>query len=318
MTIKINNKMIKQIKTIFSKIQRKLILKSIILKQRISIFLRKEKKNRQYSMKLGVAYNLFDGEELLEYSIKSIRKNVDFICIIWQKISNHGEKCNDGVEELLDRLVSEGLVDKLYLYEPNIVNTSGENASHNETKKRNIGLDLCKENGCNYYMTIDTDEFYTDEQFKFMKKEMLTGDYGTGYCQHRQYYYDSIYQLKYPEKEYVATIEKITPNTKYVYNVPCVVSVDPTRKTNNVTENNLPYRIFSRKECEMHHMSFIRKDIKKKLWNHSSKRFFTENHVNKVVKYYKNWKYPQKCMWAGGKLLEVVEIPRKFEIYKVD
>ena len=30
-------------------------------------------------MKLGVSYNIFDGEELLENSIKSIRKNVDYI-----------------------------------------------------------------------------------------------------------------------------------------------------------------------------------------------------------------------------------------------
>jgi len=52
-------------------------------------------------MLLGLAYNLFDGEELLEYSIKSIRKNVDFICVVWQKISNHGEQCNEGLEELL-------------------------------------------------------------------------------------------------------------------------------------------------------------------------------------------------------------------------
>ena len=132
----------------------------------------KNRTNKNSSIILGVAYNLFDGEELLEYSIKNIRKNVDFICVVWQKISNYGEKCNDGLEELLNRLASEGLVDKLYLYEPDIVNTNGENASLKETRKRNIGLELCRENGCNYHMTIDADEFYIDEQFKFMKKEM--------------------------------------------------------------------------------------------------------------------------------------------------
>ena len=291
-------------------------IKIITLKQQLGKILRK--KNKYYTMRLGVAYNLFDGEELIEYSIKSIRNNVDFICIIWQKISNHGEKCNEKLEEFLNKLVSEGLVDKLYLYEPNIVDTNGENASLNETKKRNIGLELCRQNGCNYHMTIDTDEFYTEKQLQFMKKEMEDGDYGTGYCQHLQYYHDSIYQLKYPERQYVATIEKIMPNTKYIYNIPCIIPIDPTRKTNNVKENELRYRIFSRKECQMHHLSFVRKDIKKKLWNHSSKRFFTEESVNRIVKYYNSWKYPQRCMWAGEKLLEVIEVPRQFEIYKID
>ena len=63
-------------------------IKIITLKQQLGKILRK--KNKYYTMRLGVAYNLFDGEELIEYSIKSIRNNVDFICIIWQKISNHG------------------------------------------------------------------------------------------------------------------------------------------------------------------------------------------------------------------------------------
>ena len=37
--------------------------------------------------KLGVSYNLFNGEELLEASIKSIRQNVDYINVIYQEYS---------------------------------------------------------------------------------------------------------------------------------------------------------------------------------------------------------------------------------------
>ena len=39
-------------------------------------------------MKLGIAYNLFDGEELLVDSIKSIRNSVDYIIVIYQQVSN--------------------------------------------------------------------------------------------------------------------------------------------------------------------------------------------------------------------------------------
>lgn len=268
-------------------------------------------------MKLGVSYNLFDGEELLEYSIKSIRDQVDFVCVVWQKISNHGQKCSDGLENLLQDLVARGLVDELYLYEPDLENTKIDNASINETEKRNIGLAMCRKNGCNYHMSMDADEFYTRDQFKFMKEEIEYGNYGTGYCQHLQYYHDSIYRLKYPERQFVSTIEKITPETKYVYEMDSIVPVDPTRKTNN-HKNGLGYRIFSRNECQMHHMSFVRKDIKKKLQNTSARRFFTEESIEKISDYYRKWKYPQKCMWAGEKMLEIIEVPRQFEIYYID
>ena len=46
-------------------------------------------------MKLGVSYNLFDGEELLENSIKCIRDSVDHISVVYQSTSNFGEKSTD-------------------------------------------------------------------------------------------------------------------------------------------------------------------------------------------------------------------------------
>ena len=38
-----------------------------------------EPKRATVSMRLGVSYNLFDGEELLEHSIRCIREKVDYI-----------------------------------------------------------------------------------------------------------------------------------------------------------------------------------------------------------------------------------------------
>ncbi len=37
-------------------------------------------------MKLGVAYNVFDGHELLEKSILSVRNCAAFVVVVWQKI----------------------------------------------------------------------------------------------------------------------------------------------------------------------------------------------------------------------------------------
>ena len=53
------------------------------------------------------------------------------------------------------------MIDEIYLFEPDLNDTSGDNPQFNETLKRNVGLELSKKNGCTHHMTIDVDEFYT-------------------------------------------------------------------------------------------------------------------------------------------------------------
>ena len=69
-------------------------------------------------MKLGACYNVFDGEELLEASIISIRDNVDFVVVVYQTISNFGYSCDKGLLPLLEGLVRKGLVQELVHYTP--------------------------------------------------------------------------------------------------------------------------------------------------------------------------------------------------------
>ena len=59
-------------------------------------------------MKIGISYNLFDGEELLESSIKSIRNNVEYVSVVYQTISNFGNPCNEGLVPLLESLKEKG------------------------------------------------------------------------------------------------------------------------------------------------------------------------------------------------------------------
>ena len=69
-------------------------------------------------MKLGISYNLFDGEELLEYSINSVRDSCDHINVVYQKISNWGEPCSKDLEDILHDLLRKKLIDKIYCYSP--------------------------------------------------------------------------------------------------------------------------------------------------------------------------------------------------------
>ncbi len=51
--------------------------------------------------KLGAAYNVFDGEELLWRSIESIRPVVQFVVVVYQTTSNFG---NTAAPELVPTL----------------------------------------------------------------------------------------------------------------------------------------------------------------------------------------------------------------------
>lgn len=73
-------------------------------------------------MILGAAYNVFDGEELLEASIRSIRTSVDYIVIVYQTTSNFGEKCSHNLVQILESLKEKGLVDDIVHYEPRSFN----------------------------------------------------------------------------------------------------------------------------------------------------------------------------------------------------
>jgi hypothetical protein len=257
-------------------------------------------------MKLGVSYNLFDGEELLESSIKSIRGNVDHISVVYQTVSNFGNPCDDGLVPLLEKLLSEGLIDELFPYKPSM-NKGGH---YNEIRKRNLGLYLSEGAGCTHHMAMDSDEFYTDEQFKYMKKTMEEGNYDSSACQMTTYYKDSIYRLDPKEEYYVSLPFKIRQGKEYVIGHPFPVLVDPTRR---MEPGNC--KVFTRDEIEMHHMSYVRKDIRKKLQNSSASPNF--KNIDKLVDYFEKWEYPKQGLMGGAPdtFYNIVEVEKQFDTW---
>jgi len=255
-------------------------------------------------MKVGVSYNLFDGEELLESSINSIRNNVDYISVVYQTISNFGNPCDEGLVLLLESLKNRGLIDELFEYNPRI-NKGGH---LNEITKRNIGLSLSEGVGCTHHMAMDSDEFYTDEQFKYMKDIMYNEDWDSSACQMDTYYKEPIYILDPKEDYYVSLLFKIKQGKEFVMGHPFPVLVDPTRRVEPGK-----CKIFTRDEIEMHHMSFVRKDINKKLNNSSAKNSFS-NIIDNITNHYNNWEYPNDVMWASGQLLKVKKVNKKFDV----
>jgi len=234
-------------------------------------------------MKLGISYNLFDGEELLKDSIKSIRDNVDHISIVYQTESNFGNPCSEELVPLINDLKSTGLVDEIYKYKPR-VNKGGH---YNEITKRNIGLYLSEGAKCTHHMAMDSDEFYISEQFKYMCEVMTKEEYDSAACQMVTYYKHSNYVLDPNEDYYVSLLFKIRQGKEYVLGIPFPVLVDPTRRMEPAH-----CKIFNREEIEMHHMSYVRNNIAIKLQNSSASPNF--NNINKVVEHFNNWEYPQQ------------------------
>ena len=228
-------------------------------------------------MKLAAIYNVFDGEELLEGSIRQIREHVDEVIAIYQVISNHGEKYDGGITEIL-RLKKLGLIDHYHGFIPDCKKI---NPTRSETNKRNYGLDKARELDCTHYILMDCDEYYDSEQFSlgvYMSKV-----YSAMYVPLKTYFGDPKHIIEPEEKYCVPFIHNLYHNTKvgnYNYGG---VYCDPTRKDNS---DNVPYNL-GLDGVYMHHYSWVRKDLERKI-NNSSANINLKKYKNELIKACKN------------------------------
>jgi hypothetical protein len=242
-------------------------------------------------MKLGLAYNVFDGEELLGYSISQIRELVDFVAIVYQTTSNYGNK-NPQLLDTLNKLKAEGLIDMLFEFEPTFEYDSDNkikilNGTPNELEKRNIGLKICKANGCDTFMTMDCDELYKKEEFKKAKEEFERGGYDTSFCKMEHYYKLPTMQLYPPQEYYCPLFYKIKKDTLFTkdlwWDKTYPVHIDRTRRI----VAGYP-RIFTREEIQMHHFAYVRKDLSIKIQNTSAQ--MDKGSQKEILYHYNSWK----------------------------
>lgn len=208
----------------------------------------------------GVSYSVFDGEELLESSIKSIRKHVDYINVVYQKSSWYGNPADPKLPELLKKLKSRGLIDELIEYIPD----HKLNAGKQEVLKRNIGLKYAKRFGCDYFMCMDTDEFYVADEMRKAKKFIIENGITHSFC--------PVFAYRSPTQRYlrlggcyVQFLSRVTLLSRLKRNKHNITLVDPTRHLNHV----FGAKYYVVPGLEMHHMICYRKDIIKKMKNSS-------------------------------------------------
>jgi hypothetical protein len=254
-------------------------------------------------MKLGIAINAFDGIELMERAIRSYRNEAYYIVIITQDTSNFGLYDNTSLIEA-KRLKELKLIDDIIEYTPLNVK-----AQQNEVNKRNLGLVACKSAGCTHHMTVDVDEFYISAELQAAKEMMETDKYDVSVCKMITYYKSGEFIVDPPEEYYVPMISKIDHRI-YDLKVRIPYLTDPTRRlqSSKILE-------FKRTEIQMHHMSFVRKDIRKKLSN-ASAGINVRDRIDRIVECYNDWIPGKRALWNGNsdKFFNLKRVNNQFNI----
>lgn len=228
-------------------------------------------------MKLGICYMVFDGEELLEFAVKSVRTQIDHISVTYQTTSYFGNPSSPDLPAIVDKLKSDGLIDEAIHYEPDLTLTPKDN----ELRLRNIGLNASRKAGCTHHISADVDEFYRVDQLEYAKRTM-DADYSVAYL--ATYYKDPTYLVVPVQNLMVSFIHSV----EFEYNRQIKYPEFPFRmeETRRFADCK-SYKVFSKEEITIHHMSYVRRDIRKKLNNSDNGRCYKKEKFVAVFDSYK-------------------------------
>ncbi len=204
-------------------------------------------------MKLAAIYNIFDGEELLPYSVGQIKDECFIKIAVVQNVSNRGNHYTPTFKH--------SLFDLVVFFEPNLRKT----AMQNETDKRNLGIQAAIEAGASHYLLLDCDEIYERREFARLKKLLASARFSA--CKMYTYYGTPTQRIDPIESYYVPFINELTPLTKVGNNRLYSALCDPTRKDMRL-RNSRDLTILN--DPIMHHFSWVRKDLRRKFENSTS------------------------------------------------
>jgi len=240
-------------------------------------------------MRLAAIYNVWDDYDLLKESISNIESLVDGIIVVWSEYSNFGELHNPKTETPYTKATWINL-------EPH----SNLKPSENERLKRNYGLIKARELGYTHFLMMDADEFYESEPFLKEQERILKNDLAGTVCRTKVYFREPTLTVGY-DVTLVPFIHKITPdlcftwNTKYPFAFEGPrreIRIDPTRQMN--INSGVEWS-----EITMHHMSWVRSDVRKKIRNSTARQNIEKS---TIVRDYSNAKEGYYCEFYRAKI----------------
>lgn len=253
-------------------------------------------------MKLAAVYNTWNDWELLLSSVKNISPVVDGVIIVYSRFSNYGEEDLTRITEIGPWPDNVQLVS----FDPKLAQ-----AMHNETQKRNYGLNVARSEGYTHYLCMDSDEFYDQEEFKeaievFRANASLAGLV----CKSRVYFSRPDLTIGM-DTTLVPFIHKITPTLRHEFNrnYPFAwkgrqILIDPTRSFNINSGVEMTTII-------MEHYSWVRKDMeayKRKIRNSTARANLEHSNILQDLV---NAKEGYFCQFYQKPL---VRVPNRFNI----
>lgn len=248
--------------------------------------------------KLGLSIVCFDGSEHIKNIVYELRNLCDVIHVCLQKVSYHGDPIDPEDITEIEYLKEIGYIDEILWYVPDLKYLKKPQFNpavprRLECKKRNMMLDALEKAGCSHSIVIDSDEFYDYEDFKRGKELIDSHDnIHITYCQYVNYYNDYDRILLYPFDAYVPFITE----SQYRYKFDTqdfTMASDPTRRYQITMSDGQKkeFQLLNWNTVHMHHLSWIRKNIEKKLDNWSAKRYFenVEGLRERILDRYYNW-----------------------------
>ncbi len=249
--------------------------------------------------KLGYGIIVFDDVCHLRNMLTEVRPHCDEIVICLQNDSYYGVPIDQKVIEHVKLLVEEKLVDDVIWFKPeNFHEEEGNHAPRFvETDKRNFILNYLQSKGCSHAMVIDSDEYYDGEDFVRAKGLLNAKDnIKVSYCQYVNYYRDYRHLMVWPFFPYVPFITEIQYRFDFK-NGSFDKPSDPTRRY-LIPEEGGTYCTLAFKTVKMHHLSWIRQDIRQKIDNWSSRKYF--DHIpglrDRIIDRYDNYKEGQNAV----------------------
>lgn len=223
---------------------------------------------------------------LLPKCIENHLKFSDGVIVCWSTTSNYGVR-----DERMLSFVVTSLYDRVLFHQIEPVLSRKGDQLFNETRKRNAGIEIAKKEGYTHYIVADADEFYVPEEVQTAKTEFNDSNLN-GLVSYIRVYVGKPYLWCQDPNTVVPFIHKMKPKTMvgnfreypYAYKATGMAQIDPSRRVNEIT--GIKYST-----VEMHHMSYVREDIDKKIKNSTAKLPRMEKAIKADIMYARpGWK----------------------------
>ncbi len=208
-------------------------------------------------MKIAAVYSVFNEEEYLAYSIRSVREHVDVVIVSL----NERPWSRPGVfaqpPSIADR--TEAIVQELAAHDPKIVVLRGTWPT--ETTHREVGMAYCRAHGIDYYFLVDGDEVYRPDQLEALLEEIRRHpDVGTFQIKCTIFWRSFAYRIPHEAMKWTPWRVFKIDRTRRILGIPMPYT---TRVTGDNKTNSLgPRALVPPERCFFYHFSYARSEAK--------------------------------------------------------